>query len=105
MKKVFTVLATTSVFALSAMAAEWTGYVSDAGCGAKHTNGTDASIKCVTGCVKGKGAAAVFVVGDKVMKIDEASQAKVMDHLGKKVTVTGKMTGETVSIDSVKMAD
>ena len=105
MKKFFAVLAMTSVFALSGLAAEWTGYVSDANCGAKHANGTEASMKCVSGCVKGKKAAAVFVVGDKVIKIDDASQAKVMDHLGHKVTVTGTLSGDTVTIDSVKMAD
>ncbi len=105
MKRVLAAFATMSVFALGSFAAEWTGYISDAGCGAKHANGTEASIKCVTGCVKGKGAAAVFVVGDKVLKIDAGSQAKVMDHLGHKVTITGKLADDTVSIDSVKMAN
>ena len=105
MKKILSVFAVSSVFALSAMAAEWTGYISDAGCGAKHANGTEASVKCVTGCVKGKKAAAVFVVDDKVVKIDDASQSKVMDLLGKKVTITGKLEGETVTIDSIKAAD
>jgi len=27
-----------------------------------------------------------------------------MDHLGHKVTVTGKLDGDTITIDSVKMA-
>ncbi len=94
-----------ALFAMSAFAADWTGYISDAGCGAKHSDGSEKSMKCVSGCVKGKGAAPVFVVGDKVYKIDDGSKSKVMDHLGHKVTVSGKMTGETVSIDSVKMAN
>lgn len=99
MKKV----ALLGLFAMAAFAESWTGYISDAGCGAKHADGSEKSMKCVTGCVKGKGAAPVFVVGDKVLKIDDASKAKVMDHLGHKVTVTGKLSGDTVSIDSVKM--
>ncbi|MBI3684059.1 MAG: hypothetical protein HY235_27110 [Acidobacteria bacterium] len=94
-----------SLFAMSAFAAEWTGYISDSGCGAKHNDGSERSMKCVSGCVKGKGAAPVFVVGDKVYKIDDASKSKVMDHLGHKVTVNGKLSGETVSIDSVAMAN
>jgi hypothetical protein len=98
-------IALLSLFAISAFAASWTGYVSDAGCGAKHADGSEKSMKCVNGCVKGKGAAAVLVVGDKVMKIDDASKAKVMEHLGHKVTVDGKMSGDTITIDSVKMAN
>jgi hypothetical protein len=98
-------IALLSLFAISAFAASWTGYVSDAGCGAKHADGSEKSMKCVSGCVKGKGAAAVLVVGDKVMKIDDASKAKVMEHLGHKVVVDGKAEGDTITIDSVKMAN
>lgn len=94
-----------SLFAMSAFAASWTGYISDAGCGAKHADGSEKSMKCVQGCVKGKGAGAVLVVGEKVYKIDDASKSKIMDHLGHKVTVDGKMDGDTVMIDSVKMAN
>src|SRR5215470_8447623 len=98
-------IALVSLFAMSAFAASWTGYISDAGCGAKHADGSDKSMKCVQGCVKGKGAAPVFVVGDKVYKIDDASKDKVMDHLGHKVTIDGKLDGETVSVADVKMAN
>lgn len=94
-----------SLFAMSAFAADWTGVISDAGCGAKHADASEKSMKCVQGCVKGKGAAPVFVVGDKVLKISDASKAKVMDHLGHKVTISGKLDGDTVSVDSVKMAN
>lgn len=87
----------------SAFAAEWTGYISDAKCGKAHTDGSEKSVKCVTGCVKG-GTAPVFVSGDKVLKIDQASQSKVMDHLGQKVTIDGSLHGDTVTIDSVKSA-
>jgi hypothetical protein len=96
-------IAVLSLFALSAFAAEWTGTISDAGCGAKHAAASEKDMKCVQGCVKGKGAAPVFVVGDKVLKFDEASKAKVMDHLGHKVTITGKLDGETITVESVKM--
>ena len=99
MKKV---LVMSSLFAMSAFAAEWTGAISEAGCGAKHVDGSAKAVACVTKCVKG-GAAPVFVTDGKVLKI--ADPAKVMDHLGHKVTITGKLDGDTVSIDSVKMAE
>ena len=97
MKKV----ALLAAFALSAFAAEWTGAISEAGCGAKHTDGSAKSVACVTGCVK-KGAAPVFVTADgKVVKIANAD--KVQEHLGHKVKVTGKLDGETLTIDTVSM--
>jgi len=85
--------------AMSAMAAEWTGYVMDASCASKPAmKGNEA---CAARCIKG-GSPAVLVTDDgKVYKI--AEQDKVTSHAGKKVTVTGKLEGETISVDSVKM--
>jgi hypothetical protein len=94
-------LVLSSLFALSAFAAELTGSISEAGCGAKHVDGSDKAVACVQKCVKG-GSAPVFVTDGKVLKI--ADPSKVMDHLGHKVTVTGKLDGDTITIDSVKMA-
>lgn len=88
-----------SLFAVSAAAGEWTGWISDAKCGAKGAKAEHAS--CAQKCVKG-GAAAVFVTGGKVLKIDDAS--KVQDHIGHQVTITGKVEGDTVQVESVKMA-
>lgn len=90
-----------SLFAVSAFAAEWTGTVSDAKCGAAHADASEKSMKCVNGCVKG-GQAPVLVVDGKVYKI--ADKEKVADHLGHKVVVTGKLDGDTITIDKVKMA-
>ena len=87
-----------SVCSLTAMAGEWTGYISDSKCGAKGAN--DAHADCAVKCVKG-GAVAVFVTGDKVYKIDDAS--KVQDHIGHKVTITGELKGDTVQVQDVKM--
>jgi hypothetical protein len=89
-----------SLFALSATAAEWTGYISDAKCGAKGSS--EAHAKCAETCVKG-GAAAVFVTDGKVYKIDNDDQAKVLDHVGHKVTIDGKIEGDTIKVDNVKM--
>ena len=95
---VLAVVLTLMVFTLTAMAAEMKGYISDEKCGAKHVK--DHNGKCVEGCVKG-GAAPVFVTGGKVYKVDDA--AKVQDHLGHEVTITGELSGDTVKVESVKM--
>ena len=105
MKTVLTVVML--VFALSclAMAEEWTGYVADANCAAKQgaKAASDGHAGCAAKCVKG-GAAAVLVTADgKVYKIHNQDSV-VPDHVGHKVTITGKMMeGDEIHADSVKM--
>lgn len=90
-----------SLLALSASAAEMTGYISDAKCAKDPAKAeSDAHAGCAQGCAK-KGAALVFVSGGKVYKVDD--QAKVQDHAGHKVTINGKVDGDTLKVDSVKM--
>jgi hypothetical protein len=101
MKKVLATFALMAIGSLSAFAGEWSGYIADSKC--KHTDGTDKSIACTQSCIK-KGADAVFVTSDdKVLKIDKASLDKVTPHYGHKVTVTGKVSGDTLTIDTIKM--
>jgi hypothetical protein len=101
MKKVLAMFALMAIGSLSAFAGEWSGYIADSKC--KHTDGTEKSIKCTQSCIKG-GSEAVFVTSDdKVLKIDKASMEKVTPHFGHKVTVTGKVDGETLTVDSIKM--
>ena len=103
MKKVFTVLAFAALSSMTAMAAEWTGTISDAMCGMKHADASKDSIECVQKCVKG-GQPAVFITSDnKILKIDASSMKTVTPHLGHKVSVTGKVDGDTLKIDSIKM--
>jgi hypothetical protein len=89
------------ICAAGMFAGDLTGVVSDSHCGAKHNTASAEATKCVEGCVKG-GAQAVFVSGDKVYKIDSASQDKVKSYYGKQVTVTGDVDGDTLKIESVK---
>ena len=101
MKKLFAAFALTAIGSMSAFAGEWSGYIADSKC--KHTDGTEKSIACAQRCVKG-GAETVFVTSDnKVLKIDKDSMEKVTPHLGHKVTVTGKVEGETITVESIKM--
>ena len=100
-KLVFAVLLVLSLLAFSAAAAEMTGYISDAKCAKDVAKAeSDAHAGCAAGCAK-KGAALVFVSGGKVYQVSD--QAKVQDHAGHKVTITGKVDGDKLMIDSVKM--
>jgi len=100
MKKLTFVLALGAAFSLTAFAESFSGTISDSMCAAKHVAATDADKKCVQGCVK-RGAEPVLVVGDKVYKISADSKEKVMSHLGDKVTVEGKVEGDTITVTSV----
>jgi hypothetical protein len=99
MKKVLAVFA---FAAMSAMAADFSGFIADAKCGADAAKaGTEGHAACAAKCIKG-GAAAVLVTADgKIYKI--ADQDKVTAHAGHKVTITGKLDGDTIKVDSVKM--
>jgi hypothetical protein len=68
----------------------FTGKVSDAMCGAKHTEGL-APAACVRACVQ-KGAKYALVVGDKVYTLDTSDQA-TLDNLNKLAWEQAKVTG------------
>lgn len=109
MTKLIAVFALSAIGSMSAMAAEWTGYISDTKCAAASAKSKTAAewIKpeafesCVKQCVKA-GSPAVFVTLDnKMIKIDAASMEKVTPMLGHKVTVSGQIDGGTMKIDSI----
>jgi hypothetical protein len=98
MKKL-TVLAAL-VFGLSAlaMAADFTGFVEDTNCASKPGMKDDAA--CAKKCIKG-GSPAVLVGEDgKIYKI--SNQDKIVSHAGEKVTVTGSVKDDTITVASVK---
>ena len=101
MKKVLAVFA---FAAMSAMAADWTGYIVDAECATKNgvKSADEGHAGCAVVCIKDKGEAAVLVNAEgKIFKI--ANQDKVTAHAGHKVTLTGKMDGDTITVEDVKM--
>jgi hypothetical protein len=86
----------------SALASEWTGYISETKCGAKHNDGSAASVGCVKGCIKG-GAKPVLLVDGKVIAISNAD--KVPEALyGLKVMVMGELKDDAVEIESIDLA-
>ena len=96
MKRVLAVFALTTV---SGMAADWTGYIIDQACASKKE--MRGNVECAQSCIK-RGSPAVLVTDDgQVYKI--ADQEKVTEHAGQKVTISGKMDGDTIKVESVKM--
>jgi hypothetical protein len=90
-----------SLFAVSAFAADITGFLSDAKCAADVKKvESEAHAGCAAACVK-KGEPVVLVSEGKVYQI--ANQDKVTAHAGHKVTISGKLDGETLTVDTVKM--
>ena len=103
MKRIFVTLAFFALGTLAASAAELKGTISDSKCAAKHVDASEKSAACVEMCVKGGSAPVLVTADNKIIKIDEASREKVMNHLGHKVTITGTVENDTVKIESFKM--
>ena len=83
-----------------------TGKVSDAMCGAKHSEGNIAPADCVRACVQ-KGANYALVVGDKVYALetkDQAVSAELNKLAWEDAKVTGTVNGDTIAVESVKAA-
>ena len=97
MKKAIVLFGLTAGLSVSAMAADITGYVIDEMCSKMPAMKGD--VACATKCIK-SGSPAVLVTDDgKIYKI--AEQAKVIPQAGKKVTLSGKLDGDTMHVDKV----
>src|SRR5262249_56954406 len=86
------------LFGSGAIGAEFTGYVIDESCASKPAmKGNEA---CARKCIKG-GSPAVLLTDAKVYKLDD--QAKVADHAGHKVKVTGTLDGDVIKVESINV--
>jgi len=94
------VLSMSVSFASRAADDHLTGYIDDSMCAANKTPPctTETRVKCANKCIK-SGAAAVFVVGDKVYKV--ANQKAVLKYAGKNVTIDGKITDDSIEVTKV----
>ena len=90
-----------SLCAVSMFAGDMKGTITDSKCGAAHADASEKSMKCSQACVKSGKAQPVLVSDGKVYKF--ADNAKVMEHVGHKVVVTGDVNGDTITVASVKM--
>jgi hypothetical protein len=91
-----------AALASTAFGADFKGVISDAMCGKKHTAASLEDQACVKKCIKGPDDAVLITTDNQVLKIDPASFSKVKTHLGQEVLIRGKVTGDTLTIDSIK---
>jgi len=98
MKKIAILAALAASMSISALADDFSGYIIDKNCASKKE--MRGNVQCAQSCIK-RGAAAVLVTDDdKIYQLTEQDKAKA--SAGKKVTVTGKLDGDTISVDSIK---
>jgi|GEM_PF-758925 hypothetical protein len=92
-------LAAAAIACGMAFSADYKGYIIDQSCAG------DASMKgneaCARKCIR-KGSPAVLLTPEaKVYKLDD--QAKVVEHAGHKVIVSGTLDGDTIKVESIKI--
>lgn len=98
MKKIFAICLVVMGLTASASAAEFKGFVQDASCASKPSMKGNSA--CAKSCIKG-GAKAVLVTPEgKVFAI--ANQDKIVDKAGETVTIEGSLSGDTITVESVK---
>jgi hypothetical protein len=56
---------------------------------------------CARKCIKSGSPAVLLSADNKVYKLDD--QAKVAEHAGHKVKVTGTLDGDTIKVESIKI--
>ena len=99
MKTGIVLLALAPLLSVSAIAAEFTGYVIDQACAGKPAmKGNEA---CARKCIKGGSPAVLLTEDAKVYKLDDQEQA--IDHAGQKVKVSGTADGDQIKVESIKV--
>jgi hypothetical protein len=98
MKTFTAITALTLGLAMSGMAAEFKGFVEDTTCSTKA--GMKDNAACAQKCIKGGSPAVLMGEDGTVYKI--ANQDKIVAHAGEKVTVTGSLKGDTITVEDVK---
>ena len=101
MKKLAVVVVFAFVLTGLAVAADVTGYVTDAACAAKGRSGPDHAA-CAEKCAAKGGDLTLVTEDKKVIKI--SNKDAVTGHAGHKVTASGKVDGDSIHIDKVVMA-
>jgi hypothetical protein len=92
-----------SFFTIGAVADEMTGFIGDSQC--KHDGSKEKDAACSKACIEKKGADPVFVSQGKVLTFDADSRDKAKALAGEKVTIDGSVSGDTVTIASIKKAE
>jgi hypothetical protein len=98
MKTFVAALALASGLAATGMAAEFKGFVEDTKCSTMP--GMKDNAQCAKKCIGGGSPAVLIGEDGKIYKI--ANQDKIVAHAGEKVTVTGSVKDDTITIEDVK---
>jgi hypothetical protein len=77
------------------------GYIVDQSCAGQKAMWDNAP--CTARCVKGSIKLVLVTEDGTVYKIANQDKVKSETYYGKKLTVSGKMEGEMITVDSVKM--
>jgi len=101
---VFIVFTFLSLFAFAAAPQTFTGTVTDTMCGKKHMIPGKSDAECIRECMKSKGDWTYgLIVGDKVYSL--AGDTSQFDaNAGKRVKVTGAVTGNKIAVKSISSA-
>jgi predicted transposase YbfD/YdcC len=97
-----------AIFALASCLTAWasqatlTGILTDDMCTKKHMIPGKSNAECVRECVKG-GAKYVVVSEGKAIEL-QGEPEKLNELAGKKIKVTGNLTGKTLAVASVELA-
>jgi hypothetical protein len=105
MKKVFAALTIlTALCAIPAMAATTTltGVITDDMCGAKHMMPGKSEAECTRACVKHGAKFAVVANGQVYVLAGKGSEVSAL--AGQKASVSGELTGNTLTVASVVAA-
>ena len=84
---------------IGAAAADFSGYIIDQTCASKPAmKGNEA---CARKCIKGGSPAVLLTADAKVYKLDDP--AKVAEHAGHKVKITGTLEGDSIKVESIQI--
>ncbi len=92
----------TASLAFAQAAKSLTGTVSDVMCGKTHMMKGESAAQCTRECVK-SGSDYALVVGDKVYTL-KGDKTAIDKFAGTNVIVKGKLSGSTVTMESIKAA-
>ncbi|HEV7920279.1 MAG TPA: DUF5818 domain-containing protein [Thermoanaerobaculia bacterium] len=101
MKRTVTAIVLSLLLAPGLYAGDWTGWITDSGCGVKGANAEHKG--CAMKCAA-KGQALVFYndADKKLYKLDKQDLAK--EHLGHAVKVSGEVAGDGIKVSSIAEA-
>ncbi len=91
-----------AVPSLAKAAPGYTGTVTDSMCGAHHPAGQDPG-ECTRVCIK-KGQSYALAVGDKVYTLKGGDAAELDKLAGKKATVEGTLSDNTLEVTAITAA-